>query len=55
MESFILSFKKSESKGYENGQIWSNGNTYVIVLTKTERPGVMCWRKYKKRSNGITE
>ena len=47
MVSFNLSYKKSSSKGYENGQIWSNGNTHVIVLTKTEWPRVMCSRKYK--------
>ena len=52
-ESFNLSFKKSSSKGYVNGQIWSNGNSHVIVLTKTERPGVMCSRKYEK--NGERE
>ena len=39
-EAFNLSFKKRSSKGFENGQIRSNGNTHVIVLTKTEWPGV---------------
>ena len=60
MESFNLSFKKSLGKRYENGQIWSNGNTHFNVLTKTEWPGVMFLRKYKKngereRRHTITE
>ena len=36
-----------------NGQIWNNGNTHVILLTKTEWPEVMCAKKYKK--NGEKE
>ena len=31
-----------------NRKIWRKGNTHVIVLTKTERPEVMCSRKYEK-------
>ena len=36
-----------------NGQIWGNGNTHVILLTKTEWPKVMYSKKYEK--NGERE
>ena len=42
------SLKKSLSKGYENGQIWSNGNKHVIIFTKTEWAGVMCSIRLEK-------
>ena len=56
MESFNLSFKRARAKDM-NGQIWSNGNTHVIILTKKEWPKRMCSRKYEKnteRENGDT-